>query len=269
MMEIMQTLMAATTSDEKQTKISVMLKADAEATNQRINNKALDQYNENMKSILNEVIKGRINPGTKRKVNTLIRENADIARLTATRKQTELWKEAITRKGNPEIEYLMNWQTMEKLKERQNQLEKEIGETTALIIAPTHQQSREENLQSDLGITISNVVSLAKEIESKQPNRKRKKTWHWDEIKIWEDEDDKPNPHKQTSKHLLEQQQARADKGPERTSTPEVMEKTKNKENTGDISVIMKTVDLTSDSDENQMTRRKITLCVKSHKPLR
>ena len=168
-----------------------MLKADAEAMDQRIKNKALDQYNENTKSILSEVIRGRTNPGRKRKINTLMRENANLARMTATRKQTEIWKGAIVKKVNLEIEHQVNWQTIEELEERQKQLEKEIGETTSLIIAPTHQQTREENLQSDLGITISNRVSLANEIETKQQNRK-KQPLHGEEITSW-GEDEKTN----------------------------------------------------------------------------
>ena len=41
------------------------------------------------------------------------------------------------------------------------------------------------------------------------------------------------------------------DKRPKRTSTPELLKRTKNKENTRDISAIIKTVDLTSDSDKD------------------
>ena len=170
--------MTAKTSGERKRKLGAMLKADAEATSQRMNNKALNQYNENTELILKEVTEGGANQGTKKKINTLMKENANIARLMATRQQAEMLKIAIMRKENLEVEHQMSWQTIEEpkersdllshtihdLQERQEQLEKEIEETTALIMAPIQQQTREGNLQSDLRNTTSNVVSLAGEI---------------------------------------------------------------------------------------------------------
>ena len=104
--------MTADTIEERKRQLGSLLKADAEATNQRTNIRALCKYNENMILIMKEVTEGGANQGTKKKINTLMKENANIARLTATRQQAEMWKIAITRKANLEVEHQMNWQTI-------------------------------------------------------------------------------------------------------------------------------------------------------------
>ena len=114
----------------------------------------------------------------------------------------------------------------------------------------TFQQEMEDNLQSELGITISNVLSLA--------NSKQKILWKrvfniysGEDLTIDEKEDD----NLETTPKLADQQQRRAEMGPEKTSTPEAKEEQQDKEPARNILAIMKTVDLTSDSEsDDQMT---------------
>ena len=61
MIEIMDNLMTADTIEERKRQLGSLLKADAEATNQRTNIRALCKYNENMILIMKEVTEGGAN----------------------------------------------------------------------------------------------------------------------------------------------------------------------------------------------------------------
>ena len=66
--------MTATTKEQKKRRIIALLKADIEATYQMANKKTTHRYNENTKQILNEIIRGKENLETKKRIQTLMRE---------------------------------------------------------------------------------------------------------------------------------------------------------------------------------------------------
>ena len=159
-------------------------------------------------------------------------------------------KEAIAEMANLEIRHQTNLKRMKELEEEQKQLETRISKTISIIIPPTqkktntkYQQEGEEDLQSELGKTISNVLSRAKENKTNQQSNKQKSPWTDYNIYTGEEiiinEDDEPNPHQPTSEPA-DLQQARAEMGPERTSTPEANERKQYKQPAGNISAVIK-----------------------------
>ena len=72
MRQIIYTQIDETTKEEKKQKIIALLKAEKETMEKMADKKAYHTCNADMKQILNEIIKGVTDQGTKRKIQTLM-----------------------------------------------------------------------------------------------------------------------------------------------------------------------------------------------------